>query len=191
MAQKERVASVEIEKDIITVLKHPSGESEESFEKSKIPTRILGIVLCVAYAVLMLIRPTVVLLTLVAALIVTIGVVLFKWAKRWVQIKKVSIRDYRVSTETVHSIDEEHYHYRQKRVKFYRRIHVNNYVIRFENGKEWRIPKDNYLWSVERPMSDFAIHQSTHRGDAMIVVTQTDTDKVVVAYHTDFFEYDS
>ena len=191
MAQKERVTSVEIEKDIITALKHPSGEPEAAFEKSYAIQKILGIILCVPLAVLTLIRPEVVLLTLVAALMITIGVVLFKWVKRRVQIKKVSIRDYRVSTETVHSIDEEHYHYRQKRGKFYRKIPVNNYVIRFENGKEWRIPKDNYLWSVERPMSDFAIHQSTRRGDAMIVVTQTDTDKVVVAYHTDFFEYDS
>ena len=191
MAKKEKFTSAEIEKDIITALKNPSGEPEGSFEKSKIPTRILGIVLCVAYAVLMLIRPTVVLLTLLVSLLLAIGFSLFKLVKRQIQIKKVSIRDYHVSTEIVHSIDEEHYHYHQKRGKFSRKIPVNNYVIRFENGKEWRIPKDNYLWSTERPMSDFAIHQSTHRGDTMTVVTKADTDNVVMAYHTDFFEYDS
>ena len=187
MAKKEKFTSAEIEKDIITALKNPSGESEESFEKTKVPGTILGIVL----GVLLLIRPMIAFWALLAALIVTIGFIIFTLVRRWVQIKKVSIRDYHVSTEIVHSIDEEHYHYHQKRGKFCRKIPVDNYVIRFENGKEWRIPKDNYLWSAERPMSDFAIHQSTHRGDTMTVVTKADTDNVVMAYHTDFFEYDS
>ena len=118
MAKKEKFTSAEIEKDIITALKNPSGEPEGSFEKSKIPTRILGIVL----GVLLLIRPMIALWALLAALIVAIGFIIFTLVRRWVQIKKVSIRDYHVSTEIVHSIDEEHYHYHQKRGKFLQQL---------------------------------------------------------------------
>lgn len=187
MDKKQIFTGDEIEKDIITALKNPSGSPEASYEKSKVPQQIVGLVGGVALVVLMLIRPMVVLWTLLALLAFAIGFLIFAFVQHTIRIKKVSVSDYHISTETVHSIDEEHYYI--KGGKYRRGINVNNYVIRFENGKEWRIPKDNYLWSVERPMSDFAIYQCTHRGDTMIAVTKIDTDKIVMAYHTDFFEY--
>lgn len=43
--------------------------------------------------------------------------------------------------------------------------------------------------SLTRELS--GIYLTIHRGDTLILVTKKDTDKAVVAYHTDIFEYKS
>ena len=59
----------------------------------------------------------------------------------------------------------------------------------FENGKEWRVPKENYAWNERFRMSDLGVYKSTHRGDTMLAVTDKRTDTIIVAYNTEIFEY--
>ena len=40
-------------------------------------------------------------------------------------------------------------------------------------------------------MHDVGIRNSTHRGDTMIVITEKNSGKIVVAYNTEFFDYDA
>ncbi len=103
-----------------------------------------------------------------------------------VRTKNVSISDYEIHTETVsHTIAESYL----ARVGRRHSERINNYTVCFENGKNWRIPIDNYLWSTERPMSAFAIYQSTHREDTLFVVTEKGTGVPVMAYPAAFFAY--
>ena len=100
-------------------------------------------------------------------------------------IKKVSIDDYEVTEAVVSHTKEEEFV-----VRYYKHSEtILVYTIYFENGKKWDIPKDNYLWSVERPMSDFAIFQTAHRGDLFTVVSRKENGEIVMAYDTEFFEY--
>ena len=59
----------------------------------------------------------------------------------------------------------------------------------FDNGKTWNIPKNNYAWSGEFPMSDDFIYKNTHFGDIFWTVTEKNTGKIVVAYPAEYFEY--
>ena len=183
MAKKQILTNKEIEKDIITALKNPPDSSEDSYRKTGI---IVPIVTLAVIAITAYVDPEFILWELVSFIALAFLYIIFLIFRQRIKIKKVSINDYSVTTEIVHSTSKEHFTVR--RGKYYVK-RVDNYTLRFENGKTWRIPKDNYLWSVERPMSDFAIYESTHREDTMIVVTKKDSGDIVMAYHTDFFEY--
>lgn len=184
MANKQILTKTEIEKDIINALKNPPNMSEASYKKTTIPAIIIAVLL----VVIEFIYPIFILWVLIALVVFLIGSAIFNHFRLKNRIKRVSINDYYITKEVVHSISEEHYR-AERGGKRRRTEQINNYTVRFENGKSWRIPKDNYLWSVERPMSDCAIFRSTHREDVFIVVTKKDTNEIVMAYHTDFFEY--
>jgi len=66
---------------------------------------------------------------------------------------------------------------------------IHNYYVRFQNGKAWAIPVENYAWTEKHRMSSYAIAQATHCDDVMIVVTNKKNGKIVMAYNTDIFEY--
>jgi hypothetical protein len=123
---------------------------------------------------------------LAAALVCAVGEIIFRrvWLKN--QIKNIRLSDYEISTETVSHTYEESYVVNKGRGL---NEAVYNSTLYFESGKLWKIPKKNYLWSEERPMSGFAVCRSAHRGDLFTAVTQKDTGEIVVAYHNDFFEY--
>ena len=103
------------------------------------------------------------------------------------RVKNVSICDYNITREVVHSIHEEHY--KTSGGKYRRSVTVHNYAVRFENGAEWRVPQEVYAWSERLRMSGRGVHESTHRGDTMLIVTDKRTDKIVMAYNTEIFEY--
>ena len=114
------------------------------------------------------------------------GYSIFQNIRRKNRIKNVTINDYTITTEIVDSTSEEHFLVRNGK---YSSRQIDNYTIRFENKKTWRIPNENHLWSERYRMSDHAVFTSTHRGDTMIVVTKKLTDTVVMAYNTEIFEY--
>ena len=93
-------------------------------------------------------------------------------------------------TEVVHSTAEEHYKAETGgSIRHRRTEQINNYIVRFESGKSWRIPKELYRWNERLRMQDRGIYHTTHRGDTLIVVTKKDKGEIVIAYHTDIFEY--
>ena len=184
MAKKLIFTDSEIEKDIISAIKRPADRSQNKGRKRW----LFDVGALVVLFVLGVVYPKLYFLIFIAILLImVVGSILF-FIHRKKTIKKVSIDDYYLTYEIVHSIDEEHYvKGRYNRYERYEEIDI--YTLRFDSGKVWNISKDNYLWSEERPMSDFAIFQSAHRGDRFIVVSGKDTHKVAMAYDTEFFEY--
>ena len=184
MAKKQIFTNAEIEKDVATSLRRPADMSEVTYKSMLLPSVIMA---CV-FAVIAIMRPYLMFQLFFIFMAFTVCYTIFYYIRRRNKIKKISMSDYSVTIEIVHSTEEERYK-AKKAGKWNGKETVINHNIRFENGKVWRIPKQNYLWCVEYPMSDFAIYQRTHRGDSMIVVTKNDTGDVVMAYNTDIFEY--
>ncbi len=184
MAKKQILTYAEIEKDIIHALKYPPSTSEASYKKGTVPAIILAVFL----VVMEFIYPKLVTLILLAVIVFLIGYGIFNHIRLNNRIKNVSIDDYDIKVETVHSVDEEHYR-AERGGKPRRTDAVHNYIIRFENGKEWRMPRENYTWSERLRMHALGVYQTTHRGDSMTVVTKKETGEIVTAYHSDLFEY--
>ena len=182
MAKKQIFTDAEIEKDIICALKNPQGESKKSYKSWKVPIIISA---CVAAAVSFF-YPTVILWILAAALVLSVGEIIFRRVRLKNQIKNIKLSDYEISTETVSHAYEDGYVVNKGPGL---NETVYNSTLHFEGGKLWKIPKENYLWSEERPMSDCAVCRSAHRGDLFTAVIKKDTGKVVMAYHNEFFEY--
>ena len=186
MAKKQIITSVEIEKDIIDAMKNQPKESERSYKSFTIPAIIIVILLVVRE----FIYPIFILWLLLALIVFFICFAIFKHFRLKNEIKNVTINDYIITTEVVHSTAEEHYKAETGgSVRHRRTEQINNYIVRFENGKSWRIPKELYRWNERLRMQDRGVYHTTHRGDVLIVVTEKATDKIVVAYHTDIFEY--
>ena len=181
MAKKEIFTTEQIEQDIINALKMPADKSEEHYQKTSIISTILSIL-----AILIgIFYPTVLLWGIIALIVLPIIWFIISRFRLRHGIKKVSIDDYEVTEAVVSHTKEEEFV-----VRYYKHSKtILVYTIYFENGKKWDIPKDNYLWSVERPMSDFAIFQTVHRGDLFIVVSRKENGDIVMAYDTEFFEY--
>lgn len=182
MAKKQIFTDAEIEKDIICALKNPQGESKKSYNRRSIPIAVSA---CIA-GVVSIFYPLVLLWLLVAALVYGVGEIIFRSVRLKNQIKNVKISDYELSTETVSYAHEESYMVTKGRRH---KEMVYNRTLYFEGGKLWRIPKENYLWSEDRSMSDLPVYVSARRGDVFTAVTKKDTGEIVMAYHNDFFEY--
>ena len=108
------------------------------------------------------------------------------------RINKISIDDFVIKEEHVSHINEEIYSTDHKIhiSSTVRNIHTAHvYIMYFENGKSWSIPKDNYKWSRDNPMSDRTLYQSTLPRDLFWTVTKKDTGEIVMAYPTKYFEY--
>ena len=193
MSQKQILTNAEIKKDIISAMKNPPEESEASDKKGS----VIALIVACFFLFMVYIDPLFAIRAVLAGFALLIGASIFRSIYEKRRFKKWSIHDYDVATEVVHSIDEEHYltyydHRRKvgkRRGGLVRTVPVNNYSIRFENGKIWRVPKELYCWNERLRMQDLGIYRTTHRGDTLIVVTKKDTGKIVVAYHTEFFEY--
>lgn len=184
MAKKQILTNVEIEKDIVDAIKNPPKESEAYYKKLTIPAIIIAVIL----VVIEFIYPIFILWLLLGMIVFLICAGIFHHFRLKNQIKNVTINDYIITTEVVHSTAEEHYK-AETGGKRRRTEQIDNYIVRFENGKSWRIPKELYRWNERLRMQDLGIYRTTHRGDALIVVTKKDTGDIVVAYNTDIFEY--
>jgi hypothetical protein len=134
------------------------------------------------------IYPIFILWFLLALTVFLIGSSIFHHFKLKKQIKNIKINDYEITAEIAHSVAEEHYKAETGgSVRHRRTAQINNYTIRFENGKVWRVPKELYCWNERLRMHDRGIFNSAHRGDTMIVVTEKSSGKIVVAYNTEIF----
>jgi hypothetical protein len=181
MAKKQNLTNANIESDIINILKHPSDMSREQFIKPYILVSILPILVLLLWC---LFPSHYRLIGWIFVVSIAVGLTIYYIYKKY-RIKNVSINNYDIKNEVVSYIKEETYRYRGRRR--WRTIRVN--ILYFENGKSWNIPRKNYVWSERCSMSDRELSEITHMGDVFTVVTEKDTGKIVVAYHTGFFEY--
>lgn len=182
--KKQILTNKEIEKDIETALKNTQDMSESSYKKMIIPIVLIAI----SMVVLEFVYPPGILWVLIGIVVFLLGAKIYKTCRLKYLIKNIKMEDYEVLTDTVSHIYSESY--KVKSADKYRPSKtVNNYIIYFESRKSWKVPKENYMWSVERPMSDFSIYNSTHREDAYITVVKKSNGKIIVAYNCEFFEY--
>lgn len=181
MARKHVLTPAEIEADLIHACKQPQAVSEADHKRWTIPAIILAAVMLVS----MFVYPLLLVWILLGAIAFAIGDYLILRVRIQRKAKKISISDYEIQTQTVSHTHTESFVVKAR----HSGQRITNYSLHFENGSSWRIPNNNYAWSEERRMSDFAIYESTHRGDAMIVVTKKNTGEVAMAYPTAYFEY--
>ena len=187
MPRKQILTDDNIQTDVKNILKHPANPSHIEWRKSRIPLLVFSALVLVA----MLVFQNYYKLVLLVSLMFIVVYLTVEYFRKKSSIKNVDIDDYEIEKVAVSFVREEvyctepgSYSYIEKKLKT---VHV--YIMYFENGKSWNIPKDNYLWSKECPMSDRTLYQTTQCGDVFWVVTKKDTNEILVAYPTDFFEY--
>ena len=105
MAKKQIVTNVEIEKDIVDAIKNPPEESERSYKSFTVPAIIIAVIM----VVIEFIYPAFMVLLLLALMAFLICSAIFSHFRLKNKIKNVTINDYIITTEIVHSTDEEHY----------------------------------------------------------------------------------
>ena len=184
MLKKQILTNAEIKKDLIHAMRHPPRISEADYKKGTLPAILMA---CFLF-VMGFVYPQFIPWFLLGVIAFLVGATVFHGIRFRYRIKRVTIEDYEITTETVHSIDEEHFR-TEKNGKYGRSEQIDNYSIRFENGKIWRIPKECYAWHERLRRGDRGIYQSTHRDDRMIVLTRKKDGEIVMAYHTELFEY--
>ena len=188
MAKKQILTNENIRTDIKSLLKHPATLSYEEHHKSIFPFLVFSAIMLIAIVLFQNYYKVV--LSIGLAFIVAYLIVDYFLKQK--SINNVSIENYEIKPECVSYVKEEIYNTDRKihLSPTVKKIHTAKvYIMFFDNGKTWNIPKNNYAWSGECPMSDRTLYQTTHRGDVFWVVTQKDTGEVVVAYPTHFFEY--
>ena len=185
MAKKQILTDDNIERDVKNILENPANLSRFEYRRSIVPVCVFSALLLVA----MLVFQKYYKLVLLVALVFIIAYLAVDHIRLKNSIKRVSLDDYEVSEEVVLNVIEDTYSTNNRSYVNKKLSEVRAYIMYFESGKSWNIPKDNYTWSVEFPMSDKALYQLAKQGAIFIVVTKKDTGDVVVSYPSKYFEY--
>ncbi len=186
MARKQALTNDNILTDVKNVIKRPANLSRTEHYRSLIPYYVFITLMIVAMFIFEHHYKLVLLFSL--AFILLYFVIDFIRKKN--SIKKISFDGYEVNEEVVSCVKEERYitdHSVSRVREKLSEIHV--FVVYFESGKTWNIPKDNYTWSKEFPMSDRAIYQTARQGSLFWTVTKKTTGEIVMAYPSEYFEY--
>ncbi len=187
MAKKERFTEAELLKDIKTSIKQTTHSPKNKKHNDLI--KIIAILFGIGFVVIEIIYPAFVLWFFLLLIIALPTFSIYEVVKLKRKLKSVRIEDYEISTGILTDIEHERYTV-SKGHKWYSGVEViNNYTMTFDNRDVWCVPKDNYLWCEERPMSDAAICQSSQIGDLFTVVRKRSTGKIVMAYPAEYFEY--
>ena len=190
MAKKYEYSNSDIEKDIINAIKNPQNMPEESYRKSNIFGKILAVILVLISIVISFMYPFFIFWLTLALVVFLLGYLIFNYIRLKIRIKNVTINDYDITTEVVYCNTEEHYKIRRGRKYHSHYEKIDNYIIRFESGKIWRIPKEkNYSWNDRLRMTDLEVYKIIHIGDSVTTVTKKSTGEIVMAYSNELFEY--
>ena len=186
MAKKQIITNDNILSDIKNILRHPANLSCDEHHRSKIPYFVFLAVSLVA----MLIFQNHYKFILAISLAFIVAYLAIDYILKRKSAKKVSLDDYEINKEVVSYVNEETYITDHSLSRMREKMsEIRVFIVYFESGKKWNIPKDNYAWSAECPMSDRAIYQTTSQGSLFWTVTKKDTGEIVMAYPTEYFEY--
>ncbi len=186
MTKKQILTDREIEKDIATAIKHPAEMAEHAYRKWNVAAIFSG---CGLF-VLGIVWYDMILWVLLGMIALGVVVAILQYFDRRRRTRRMSIRDYEITVEILHSKEYEHYVERNIGHKGTRKSRpIDNYTWRFENGQVWRMPTRIYLWCDRYSMARERVHEMIHRGDSFIVVTKKESGDVVVAYPCEIFEY--
>ncbi len=188
MTRKQTLTNDNILTDVKNILRHPATLSHAEHKKANFPLLIFSAALLVALVIFQNYYKWV----LILGVIFIVAYLVVDYFRKKNRVNTVSIDDYEIKKESVSHLNEEIYSTDHK-IHFsstIRKIHTAHvYIMYFENGKSWNVPKDNYMWSGEHPMSDHTIYQSTHPYDQFWTVTKKDTGEIIMAYPAEYFEY--
>ena len=184
MAEKQILTDREIEKDIAAAIRYPAEMTEDSYRRQN----PVAIVIAMIAFVVELIKPQLILWTLLGVVVCLIAWAVARYFGLKYKARQVSIDGYEITVQTLHSKDCERYFMRGSG-RYGRVKTVYNYTWRFENGQSWRLPQRIYLWSDLYSMAHARVHESIHRGDAVLVVTKKESGDVVMAYPAEIFVY--
>ena len=186
MAGKQTLTNDNILSDIKNIIRHPANLSYAEHRRSKKPIYVFSAVSLAA----MLIFQDYYKLILAISLVFIVVYLTADYILKRKSAKKVSLDDYEIKKEAVSYVKEEVYITDPSVSRIREKMsEIRVFIVSFESGKKWNIPKDNYLWSKECPMPDRTLNRITHSGDVFWVVTKKDTGEVVVAYPSEYFEY--
>jgi len=186
MARKQLLTNDNILTDIKTILKHPANLSHAEHHKSKMPFFVFSALLLVA----MLIFQDYYKLILAISLVFIVAYLAIGYLRKRTSAEEVSLDGYEIKKEVVSYVNEEVYITDHSVSRMREKMsEIRVFIVCFESGKKWNIPKDNYTWSAECPMSDRAIYQTTSQGSLFWTVTKKDTGEIIMAYPTEYFEY--
>ena len=186
MAIKQSLTNDNILSDIKNILKRPANLSYFEHRKSLIPIIIFtGVML----AAMLIFQDYYKLILAVSLAFIAVYLTVDYILKRK-SAEKVSLDGYEIKKEAVSYVNEEVYitDHSVSRIRE-KMSEIRVFIVYFESGKKWNIPKDNYAWSAECPMSDRMIYQTTSQGNLFWTVTKKDTGEIVMAYPTEYFEY--
>ena len=186
MAKKQIITNDNILSDIKNILRHPANLSHAEHHRSKIPYFVFLAVSLVA----MLIFQNHYKLILAISLFFIVAYLAIDYFRKRTSAEKVCLDGYEIKKEAVSYVNEEVYITDHSVSRMREKMsEIRVFIVYFESGKKWNIPKDNYAWSAECPMSDRAIYQTTSQGSLFWTVTKKDTGEIVMAYPTEYFEY--
>ncbi len=188
MPQKQPLTNDKIISDIKNILRHPANLSHSEHRKSLIPFHIFTLVLIAA----MIIFRDYYKLVLAISLVFIIAYLTLDYFLKRKSAEKVSLDGYEIKKEAVSYVNEEVYVTDHSISRMREKMsEIRVFIVYFESGKKWNVPRDNYTWSRECPMSDRAIYQTTSHGDLFWTVTKKTTGEIVMAYPAEYFEYKS
>jgi hypothetical protein len=184
--KKEEITEKEILSDLKSRLLHEPSLPKAAHKRYEILAAITAIILLV----ITFGRPVPFFLVLGCTLLFIPLTLLFSWLLRRRRIERTTLDGYETEIAILSHKEKEEYQEWSYTVRGIRRCRtVTNYNLHFENGKLWRIPKDNYLWHGECPMSNFFIFENAHRGEEFLLVLNRETGEVAMAYSKAFFTY--
>lgn len=183
MRKKEKFSSKELVDDLISAVRHPPSQSKKSYIKNTVICLLLAVLLVIASYLWLGIE----LILLALALPVGIFVILLVRKRTKHAVQSIRTEDYSVESVAVLSRAEETYfdRYARRRGEW-----VSVYTLHFDNGKSLKLPKYNFSWSKEYPMSDTAIYHCAAEGSHFYLVCRKDTGEAVLAYPKDYFVYE-
>ena len=190
MRKREKITQNELTDDLITAVKHPPSRSKKSYTKSYIKSTVIYSPFALLAGMASYLWPwTGAFLLVLLAVAMAVGVFLSFLARRRTEhtVRSVRAEDYRVESVVVSGRNEESYFDR------YRGRHgewVSVYTLHFDNGKSLRLPKNNFSWSKEYPMSDTAVYHCVKEGSPFYLVCRKDTGEAVLGYPKDYFVYE-
>jgi hypothetical protein len=187
--KKETFTDVEVVKDIKNEIKDPERQSETQYQDSNFYI-ILAVIGLFALNIYLGIHFDEIFVWIWGCVPVFLLGLVFWYVLRDVwRVKRVRIENYEITTAILSDTADESHWEKQSAGRHSRRVWVPYHRFRFEKYGYWIVPVENYCWSKESPMGAWYVFENSHRGDEFIIVIEKKTRRVVVAYHTKFFEY--
>ncbi len=186
MPKKQSITEKEIIYDIKKSRKLPKRMTRSTY----IIASVVGVMLGISLGFLSFFNQPLATKGLIAAVVVCLGGAIVTLIVRYVKSgRAVRIEDYTIVRDTLSHSEKERHVERRFFPRHVQREEVLIYIFYFESGKRFRLPTDNYLWDKERPMSDFFLYESCHRGDEFFLVIHRESGEIAAVYPTMYFAY--